>query len=433
MSALPTAFIVLPAPGENTVERIQRKTRLLALRSLLTWPLARLQPATQVALRALRSQLTGLLKARPDRVLDAIGNPDVLCPLLVLTGRIDGQDPDALVRSAVPPLVATLAGSSAAGTGVHLRWDLPVSAVADCRRFRVVHFDPPIDALVATPEGLAAERDGEQFAVLQAGGVTETHPFVRISDDHPRLHLSLYDSNPLSMFELHPDKDGNAISLGDRDIEEWLTGFRTALSIIEASIPEWHAEALHSMDRIVPVGYMPERHLSASYREAPGLVYATLCDTPMTLAEALIHETQHGKLNALSWVDDIVFNGHDVWIDSPVRPDLRPLWGVLLAAHAFVPVAAMYDRLSGQDHPITTEWDRFATRRAEVLEVNDQSVRAVVEHSDSTVLGRRLITEMATLHRTLMARAPEPPSHPGDVKVGAPATESAVTLQSEIP
>ena len=79
--------------------------------------------------------------------------------------------------------------------------------------------------------------------------------------------------------------------------------------------------------RVVPVGFHAEQHLSASYREAPGLVYLTLHPSPLTLAEAIIHETQHVKLNALSWLDPISHNGHSEWskladiLDSTERRD----------------------------------------------------------------------------------------------------------------
>jgi len=161
------------------------------------------------------------------------------------------------------------------------------------------------------------------------------------------------------------------------------------------------------MDRIVPVGYFPERHLSASYLEAPGLVYASLCDAPMTMAEALIHETQHGKLNTLAWFDPVLSNAHDVWVESPVRPDRRPLWGVLLAAHAFVPVAAMYDRLAAQSHPISHAWARFKPRQAEVLRVNEEGMKTCQEWGNPTPAGARLIGEFQQLHTVLASRALE--------------------------
>ena len=37
---------------------------------------------------------------------------------------------------------------------------------------------------------------------------------------------------------------------------------------------------------------------------------------------------------------------------SPIRPDPRPLWGILLAVHAFLPVAELYRRMRDAGHPL---------------------------------------------------------------------------------
>src|SRR5690606_5269945 len=111
-------------------------------------------------------------------------------------------------------------------------------------------------------------------------------------------------------------------------------------------LPELRVEIGANLQRVVPVGCDDKRHFSASYREAPGLVYLSLHPSPLTMAEAIVHETQHAKLNALGWLDPVLHNGHDTWTSSPVRPDLRPLMGVLMAVHAFIPVAALHGALA---------------------------------------------------------------------------------------
>src|SRR5207253_1395186 len=95
----------------------------------------------------------------------------------------------------------------------------------------------------------------------------------------------------------------------------------------------------------VPAGGVP------LHPRVPGLHLSVTDTNPLAMAEAIVHGTQHGKLNALTWLDPVLENGHTEWSPSPVRPDLRPLMGVLLAAHAFVPVAALHARLAEQGHP----------------------------------------------------------------------------------
>src|SRR5690606_37945750 len=108
--------------------------------------------------------------------------------------------------------------------------------------------------------------------------------------------LSLVDDNPLAMLEEHPEKSGNAVDLRGREPAVWCGALCEALALVAAGLPALLDEIVETVERVVPVGYEPERHLSASHREAPGLIYLTLHPSPLTLAEALIHESQHGKL-----------------------------------------------------------------------------------------------------------------------------------------
>ena len=55
---------------------------------------------------------------------------------------------------------------------------------------------------------------------------------------------------------------------------------------------------------------------------------------------------------------------------------LRPLMGVLLAVHAFVPVAALHAGLVAADHPLA-KTAKFADRREQVLAGNERGLRLV--------------------------------------------------------
>lgn len=416
---VPASYLVLPEPGDRTVRDLQTRVRKIALRQLLTYPADRLEPATRRALAPARRVLTAMVKRHPGAVLQRLGHPDVLTPLLVLDVGPErtGQSADDLVRRALPPLFAGLAHLAPKGVVPEaILWDVPIADLADAPGHRRFRLEPPGRGLVLDPLGLElALHDGRKVRVPgapaapeAADGLRVERPFHRIHPDLPQLELAVYDSNPLSMYEAHPDKEGNAISLGDKPVEDWLAALREALELIRLALPAWFEEIRVSMRRLVPVGYLPERHLSASYREAPGVAYLTLCDEPLTLAEAIVHETQHTKANLLSWVDPIVHNAHTCWTESPVRPDLRPLWGVLLAVHAFVPVSALHHRLAALDHPVT-HTERFPRRRAEVLAGNHHGMTAVLDNAQPSPAGKRLIDEMHALHEYLRRVAPDAP------------------------
>jgi HEXXH motif-containing protein len=267
--------------------------------------------------------------------------------------------------------------------------------------------EPMLDA-IGSPDVLPLLLAGQVDAAIQNLKAPQAATFAIT----PSVHLSLTDSNPLQNVEEHPDKTGNAIDLGGRSVDEWIAGLREAFDLIHAALPEWYEELEVSLQRLIPVGYEPERHLSASYREAPGIAYLTLHPDPLTLAEAIIHETQHTKLNLLRWLDDVLTNGETCWTSSPVRPDLRPLIGVLMAVHAFVPVAALHQRLAEIDHPIAST-SRFTERRAALLASNGRGFAILDAQAQPTAAGSRLLADLHALQSHLESMCSATAAHGG--------------------
>ena len=250
---------------------------------------------------------------------------------------------------------------------------------------------------------LATPGHGERAARTLVERLARGAPFadgVAVTPALPRLTLATVDRNPLAELEAHPDKQGNALDLGGHGREVWASALTAALDAIVAALPALAGELPITLERIVPVGFDRERHLSCSYREAPGLVYLSLHPDPLTLAEAIVHETQHGKLNLLSWLDPLLTNAPDERVASPARPDLRPLFGVLLAAHAFVPVAVLHHQLAALGHPLAAS-TRFEARRCQVLDGNARGLATLAEHARPTATGARVIAALADLHARL--------------------------------
>lgn len=384
MTDIPRGFLLLPPDADATFARLRKKVRLLALRRLLSSPL-----------RGLRPKLVDLARRRAGPTLEALGSPDVLCSLLVWEQGLRPAEP--LIDRLVPDLLAAIDPRTLLEA---LQWNHPIDQVRAPRLGISIHFAEPAKAMLVDRSGLAfALASGQKWSPDQPApdGVTVSRDYHALHPDLPRLHLALRDTNPLSMDEAHPDKSGNAISLGEKPLADWQAALHEALELIRAGAPSWWRELPLSLERLLPVGFEPERHLSASYAEAPNMAYLTLHPDPLTMAEAIIHETQHGRLNTLMWLDAVLKNGRSAWTTSPVRPDMRPLSGVLLAAHAFVPVAALHTRLAALDHPISRT-PQFATRRAEVWESNGQALATLDELADTTRAGQRLLEDLRALH-----------------------------------
>lgn len=383
MDGLPTGLLALPAHGDGRVAALDRKLGLLVVRALLTEPLDGVEPATRRALLRLRSWLAARLRDTSDAVVRAVQAPEVQIPLLAwLSGACP---PGPRLRAAAPALLIELAAQGAAKEG--FLWDLSAEGfLLGDRRVQ-----GSIEGLYAINDRVEFRVKGQLLRADQLPGEIVLHPITET------LSLSCTDPNPLAMNEAHPDKAGNRIDLGGREPGDWVRALREALALVSLGLPTWHTELAVSLRRLVPVGFEAERHLSASYREAPSQAYLTLHPDPLTLAEAIVHETQHGKLNRLTWFDAVLENGRSVWTSSPVRPDLRPLLGVLLAAHAFVPVAALHLGLARAGHPIAAT-GRFVERRAEVRAQNESALSVLRALGEPTAMGRGVIAALEALH-----------------------------------
>jgi len=322
-------------------------------------------------------------------MLQAVGAPDVLPFLLsARSGLISEQE--ALAR-ALPNLF----------TGLH---HLGVSPPEPLLHRGVIHELVGLRGgpIVLSPPGRALLLDGAGLSVeLDDGSHVDAQSLEHEDSWHPipgrDVVLCTHDTNPNSHVEAHPDKQGNAVDLGGHSVADWSSALFEAFELIEAALPEWSSELPCTLQRLVPVGFQSVVHLSASYREAPGIAYLTLHPSALTLAEAIVHETQHGKLNLLLSLDPVLTNGRTSWAESPVRPDLRPLIGVLLAVHAFAPVAALHARLAAMEHPLA-EGPGFNRRRAEVLSGNEGGLAVLRRQAETTKSGKRLLHDLEQLH-----------------------------------
>jgi HEXXH motif-containing protein len=218
--------------------------------------------------------------------------------------------------------------------------------------------------------------------------------------------LLLQDTNPLAEQEAHPAKSGNRVDLGAHDPDRWCEALRGALAVIEEHLPEIAEEMKLLMGHIGPVGFFEQQHLSASYLEAMGVVYLSLHPHRMTLVEALVHEFQHNKLNLLLGLDATMENADWPLYASPVRPDPRPLRGVLLAVHAFQPIVHLYERLCEQ--PASGEGEVAWRRRrlGEVARLCREGCEVLLPNGRPTPQGAPLFEEITRLDRRFLPHVP---------------------------
>lgn len=211
-------------------------------------------------------------------------------------------------------------------------------------------------------------------------------------------HLATVDHNPIAAFEAHPDKSGNTVDLGGRPETEWIAALDPAFALVEQFLPETFAEMRLALREVVPVGFDGERHLSASYREAIGTMYLTLHPNVMTMTEAVVHEFQHNKINVASYGMDFLENAFHPLYPSPIRPDPRPLWGILLAVHAFLPVAELYRRMRDAQHPMAAT-PGFEARLSDIDLKNHEGMEMLRAHAKLTAPGAALFADLEALEQ----------------------------------
>jgi HEXXH motif-containing protein len=221
------------------------------------------------------------------------------------------------------------------------------------------------------------------------GAEVSSDPFTPIAGS---MVLATADNSPLRMLEAHPAKAGNAIDLGEKSRGQWARAVGAALDMIARFLPAFRGEIDLVLRQVVPVGWDAEAHLSASYQEALGTVYLSLHPSRLTMAEAIVHEVSHNKLNALFELDPVIENDPAERHASPVRPDPRPLHGVLLAVHAFLPVARLYETMAAA----ATGAERTEVERhlARVRAVNAEGAGVLLARGRPTAVGRGIFDEI---------------------------------------
>lgn len=381
----PPVDLTLPLAGSTTARTVLSRAigRLLSdLHDVLRRPIA--DPAVRRDVAA----LSAALAKTPDRraaLASVLRRPNV--GALVRCARTPDADP-ALVPELLATLAVELAVLGALPGSVRLE-HAPAKVVSLLGGFAIAL--PPGRAIVVSSEAIETA-DGRRFAF--AGPEVE-RPFHIIDRS---VVLALEDNNPLAMYEAHPRKSGNRIDLGDHPLDEWCASLRDAFARIERYLPELRAEHDLFIQQYVPVGWDAEAHLSASYREAIGTIYLTLHPQPMTMTEAVIHEFSHNKINALFEIDDVLHNAYAPLFKSPVRPDPRPLHGILLAVHAFIPVARLYEAMLEANDPLSTH-PSFRTRFDAIKAGNHEGMEVLLANADPTQAGRAVLDELARWDR----------------------------------
>ncbi|GAA3647439.1 hypothetical protein GCM10022224_007850 [Nonomuraea antimicrobica] len=204
--------------------------------------------------------------------------------------------------------------------------------------------------------------------------------------------------------------DFSFADLDEAAAARWLGTMEEHLRLI-ARVSEPLAEEVRGgVGVIVPVCSPDERrHLSGSFREAPGLVTLSL-GSPLQTAEALVHEYGHQKLNAIMMLAPLIVEDTGEPLHySPWRDDPRPLSGLLHAVFSFATAVHFHRGLL--DLP-----DAGGLEPAEVVGRAYRTVRQIHagldglrEHAVLSPLGEAFVAEITAWAGECAEGLPSPP------------------------
>jgi uncharacterized protein len=181
--------------------------------------------------------------------------------------------------------------------------------------------------------------DNERIAVLQVHDGRVVVDGVRRW--LPTRQLDAGELRGLVIEDLDPFRDcydwPATARLSTSQWQAWQRGLANAEQILAEAVPSYLDVVAEGLSAVVPLRVAPGTERAATARQAFGSVAIALPATDDILAELLLHEFQHVKLNALTELHPMVSsNVRPMLLRVPWRPDPRPVTAALHGVYAFL-------------------------------------------------------------------------------------------------
>ncbi|KQS27066.1 aKG-HExxH-type peptide beta-hydroxylase [Dyadobacter sp. Leaf189] len=224
-----------------------------------------------------------------------------------------------------------------------------------------------------------------KVAVVRAGGSIQVAERVFIT----RYHIELLNSSffgELSELRLAEEEPS------EMDLADLEAAFTRSLDLIEDVWPECMPDISLLFNGVLPMSMPSHRWNSASTNELPYILQLTVRKDawPFLLAESVIHELSHVKMDLYRSIVPVLLSDSAKIYKHPWRPDLRPISGVLLGAHAFLAVLKFYRQAAKiwpDNAPVQNE---ITIRRGEV----QVALQILEEHARFTLEGNAIFAGM---------------------------------------
>ncbi|MFD7654742.1 HEXXH motif-containing putative peptide modification protein [Actinosynnema sp. NPDC059797] len=243
------------------------------------------------------------------------------------------------------------------------------------------------------PVGHATLRSSPAGTVLEAAGrVAAVHwrsaPRQRSTSRGSTLEVLLDDLDPYREFgEPVPPAPLDAVERA-----EWGKLLGEAWDLLTARLPGPAEELSAGLSAVVPLEARREV-FAASSSSAFGAIAMSPKRSAVEFGEALVHELQHSKVNALLDVVKLHVDGGEPVHYAPWRDDPRPLEALLHGVYAFVSVAEYWDA-QGDDlpAPLVRPAEFHRAHRARQVGIAVAGLRGAAGLTD---LGREFVAAVA--------------------------------------
>lgn len=172
----------------------------------------------------------------------------------------------------------------------------------------------------------------------------------------------------------------NLTDLQQEQLQQEVLVFLRTLSLAESLFKEcigWVA----SVARVVVPLYTEsdQAFRSGSQNDLPGLIYLDLFGGEFQIMEALVHEAAHLHLFLAEAEGALVDPTYQERYTSPLRPEPRPLRGILLAYHAIAYICAFYIEAIHQGRGISYCQNELQTMQGKLHE-SEQILLSCQQH-----------------------------------------------------
>jgi HEXXH motif-containing protein len=164
---------------------------------------------------------------------------------------------------------------------------------------------------------------------------------------------------------------------GDR-LKEDILSFLRSVALADALLRRCMTWVTAVTSVAVPLrSVSPDQFRSVSSPDLPGVVALDLKPTAIVILEALVHESAHHYLYLCEAEAPLVDPAHEGKYRSPLRPEPRPLRGILLAYHALSFIGVLY--ADAEASGFLTE-DEYQADRAQLQTMLDDAEATLFTH-----------------------------------------------------